>query len=89
MIQVEFVEGSRSQLRLLVSPPTADPAIGKLANAADLLFSALNGKMPPRRSPLAEPVNVARTVEPASSFSAVRRLQSLLHALETGRAAAA
>ena len=88
MIKVEFVEGSRTQLRLLVSPPAVEPAVGQMANAADLLFAALNGKMPPRRTLLAESVAVARRADPVSSFSAVRRLQGLLHAVESGRAAA-
>lgn len=83
MIQVEFVEGSRSQLRLVVSERTEDAPVTALPQAADLLFSALKGKFPELRphaapAPVAERVAAPRAVAPLSadvlaSLEALRR----------------
>jgi hypothetical protein len=72
MIQVEFVEGSRSQLRLVVSEHGADAPVAVPPRAADLLFSALKGSFPEFRphaapAPAAERVSAPRAVSPLSA----------------------
>jgi hypothetical protein len=72
MIQVEFVEGSRSQLRMVISEPAAEAPATALPQAADLLFSALRGKFPEFRphaasAPVAERVAAPRAVTPLSA----------------------
>ncbi len=87
MISVEFVEGSRSHLRLVVSLPQAEPAPTRLANAADLLFSAMGGRASTAVTPPAAPVVPARPTTFTSSQAVLRRLQSLRLALDSDRAA--
>lgn len=81
MIQVEFVEGSRSQLRLVVSERAEDAPVSVPPQAADLLFSALKGSFPefrPHAAPVADRVASPRAVTPLSadvvaSYEALRR----------------
>lgn len=83
MIHVEFVEGSRSELRLVVSERADDAPVAVPPQAADMLFSALQGKFPELTphaapAPVAERVAAPRAVSPLSldvvaSLEALRR----------------
>ena len=72
MIHVEFVEGSRSQLRMVISERGADAPAAVPPQAADLLFSALKGKFPEFRphaapAPVTERIAAPRAVTPLSA----------------------
>jgi hypothetical protein len=85
MIHVEFVESSRSQLRMVFSEPADRPAADALPFAACMLFSALQGKLPVP-APTAAPDVGAGSSEPYltnvySPLAATRRMSSPLFAI--------
>ena len=85
MIHVEFVEGSRSQLRMVFSEPADRPAADALPFAAGMLFSALQGKLPVPASKAAPDVE-AGSSEPYltnvySPLAATRRMSNPLFAI--------
>ena len=75
MIQVQLAEGSRSQLVMRVTDPFADAPRIDLARGADLLFSAMRGKLPP--APMPMPVVVAAAPAPERRPAALERFAPL------------
>lgn len=78
MIQVEFVEDSRSELRFDILPLLVEHDSEQLSRGADLLFQALNGKMPTRQ-PVAKappPLAIAAAVANPPTLGTLHRLPS-------------
>jgi hypothetical protein len=63
MIQVQFTDDSRSELRLLVKSPPCDAIPANVDKAPDLLFSALKGQLRELLPALEAPVPDADIVQ--------------------------
>ncbi|MFZ4688812.1 MAG: hypothetical protein ACOYLS_06220 [Polymorphobacter sp.] len=77
MIQVQLAEGSRSQLVMRVTDPFADAPRIDLARGADLLFSAMRGKLPPAPMPMPVVATAAPAPAPERRPAALERFAPL------------